>query len=80
MRAHRLGIRQLRYLMRLGNPWRSILVQDKAALQLVALGYLGPAPANRRWPAGALTRITPKGLRALADALESGRVDKDLGR
>jgi hypothetical protein len=63
-----LGQHQLKLLMGLGTPTRVHRnVGKKVAPSLLQRGLLEPAPAGG-------VRITPAGLRALADALETGRL------
>jgi hypothetical protein len=68
----RIGKDQLRTLVMLGTPTRSMLTPGKSELGLIKRGLL-------RDDRGACC-ITPAGLRALADEMESGRVDDALER
>lgn len=63
----RLGICQLEQLRRIGTNL-AIVVPTPMTRRLVTLGLLQAEPD------GSLARITPSGLRALADAVDAGRI------
>ena len=67
----RLGKRQIDLLMKLGTT-RSVVLPDNTTRRLVELG-LAHAEPN-----GSFTRITPAGLRALADLADAGKVEIPL--
>lgn len=70
-----LGRRQLELLALLGSPGRVMLTpRGRAGESLLTRGLVRgwPEPGNDG------TRINPAGLRALADALEAGRLDAIL--
>lgn len=64
----RLGKNQIELLTVLGCPGNSLVVPSKTALSLVRRGLLKTADC------GGFACITPAGLRALANEMESGRV------
>jgi hypothetical protein len=68
----RVGINQLRTLIMTASPGRVLLTPSAGDRALVQRGLL-----REREPGGACC-ITPAGLRALADAMEAGRVDDAL--
>lgn len=66
----RIGKEQLRLLILLGSPSMLMVTPpDKSARGLIKRGLLRDDKG---------TRITPLGLRALADELEAGRVEQYL--
>lgn len=64
----RLGIRQLKRLRALGTQY-ALVVPDKTSLRLVELGLC------KAEPDGSFASITTAGLRALADAVDAGRIE-----
>ncbi len=73
-RPHRpLGKNQLERLLGLASPSMMLVVGDNLSGSLVKRGLLAP-----RFPAdpGAWHRITPAGMRALADAYEAGQLEQ----
>ena len=62
-----LGINQTRILMMLASPTMGMMTPDAVSRRLVEIGLLKDE--------GGLIRIAPAGLRALADEMESGRVE-----
>lgn len=73
-RKPRLGPRQLDYLRRIGTAYMAFPGRDQPATRLVELGLLKrPDTAPHDGP----VIITPAGLRALADAIEAGRITHD---
>jgi hypothetical protein len=73
MKPRPLGKLQLERLMGLASPSSLMVVGDAVSKSLVARGLLRPYfPDNP----DAWHRITPSGLRALADAFETGRLDQ----
>jgi hypothetical protein len=73
MKQRPLGKLQLERLMGMASPSSLLVVGDAVSKSLVARGLLKPHFPDRP---GAWHRITPSGLRALADAFESGRLDQ----
>jgi hypothetical protein len=69
----KLGKLQLERLMGLASPSMLMVVGDKVSASLVARGLLKPHYVDRP---DAWHRITPAGMRALADAYESGQLDQ----
>lgn len=63
----RLGNKQLEMLKMLGTSF-VLIVPSKRSRRLVQLGLC------RSNPDGSFCRITPAGLRALADAADAGRI------
>jgi hypothetical protein len=63
----RLGPKQLKLLQFIGTRG-ALVVGDKMSRRLCDLGLLISEPD------GSFARITPDGLRSLADALEAGRI------
>lgn len=63
----RLGHSQLALLQTLGNPRYRMIGRDRVADSLVRRGLLCAASED-----GKVVRITPDGLRTLADTLEHG--------
>lgn len=63
----RLGPKQLDLLRRIGTT-SALVVPTAMSRRLVDLGMMQAEDD------GSLARITPKGLRALADAVDAGRV------
>lgn len=73
-----LGNNQLRLLFALANPGMILVVaDDRPSQSLLKRGLT--KPLDRKRPDRA-HRITPAGLRALADALESGRLKQFMRR
>lgn len=70
----RVGVNQLDLLAKLGSPLTVLLVGDDLSDSLLARGLVRQEKKRR----GIV--ITPAGLRALADALEAGRIDDVLTR
>ena len=70
----RLGDQQIRLLIVLATPDRGLLTPDKVSASLVRRGLLAEDKP------GGCSVITPAGLRALADAMEAGRVKHCLDR
>lgn len=68
-----LGKLQLERLMALASPSCLMIVGDKVSTSLVVRGFLKPNFADRP---EAWHRITPAGMRALADAFEAGKLDQ----
>jgi hypothetical protein len=69
-----LGKNQLQRLLGMASPTCLLIVaEDRIAKSLVARGLTAP-----RFPddPNAWHRITPKGMRALADALDAGQLDQ----
>jgi hypothetical protein len=71
--ARPLGKRQLEKLLGLASPSMLLVVGDAVSKSLVKRGLLAAAVPDRP---DAWHRITPAGLRALADAYESGLLDQ----
>lgn len=68
-----LGKLQIEKLMGLASPSCLLIVGDKVSASLVQRGLLRPNfPDNP----DAWHRITPNGLRALADAYEAGQLEQ----
>jgi hypothetical protein len=65
-----LGKRQRELLLTLASPSRVMIVGDALTASLVRRGLLA-ARDNGDW-----CRITPAGMRALADEYEAGRLDE----
>lgn len=73
MTARPLGKLQLERLMGLASPSMLMIVGDKVSTSLVKRGLLKPTfPEDPE----AWHRITPAGMRALADAFEAGHLDQ----
>ncbi len=70
----RLGPNQLRLLSATASPYSLLLTPDRQSDRLVQLGLL------RQSEVGKACCITPAGLRALADAIEAGRLKDGLQR
>ncbi|MBN9472081.1 MAG: hypothetical protein J0J10_25275 [Bosea sp.] len=68
----RLGTQQLRLLCGLGSPGTALVVPDRISNSLVTRGLL----RNTHPSKPGMQRITPAGLRQLADDLEAGRLDQ----
>lgn len=68
----RLGKQQMCLLCGLGSPGTALVVPDKLSNGLVARGLL----RNTHPTMSGMQRITPAGLRQLADDLEAGRLDQ----
>lgn len=68
----RIGKKQLRTLMSLGAPHMVLITPDKVSESLVRRGLL---KHDSHVPESKACRITPDGLRVLADEMEAGRVD-----
>lgn len=64
----RLGPKQLALLHMLAGPGTALVVADKLSHSLCARGLA------QTMVVGGCVRITPAGLRALADAAEAGRI------
>lgn len=73
MTAPRLGDEQLLLLSTLGCPQRLLVVPDKQSRALEAKGYFVSTRDHPTLGPGG-QRITPAGLRRLADEMESGRL------
>lgn len=72
----RLGSRQLDSLIGLARPTVSMIVPGAVEASLIKRGLL---KANKSKRGGfSFARITPAGLRALADAMEAGRFEDPL--
>lgn len=71
----RIGSDQLRFLIMCGSPTIYGFVTDRASRALVKRGLVAPPPDAI---GDGMVRITAAGLRALADAMEDGRVDAAL--
>jgi hypothetical protein len=69
----RIGKDQLKMLVMLGTPTRSLITPGKSERGMIAKGLL-------RQDDGGACCITPAGLRVLADEIEAGRVDDALER
>jgi hypothetical protein len=65
-----LGKHQLRTLVALASPLRLMVVEDAHTRALASRGLA------RNLAAGGMVRITPAGLRQMADELESDRLDQ----
>jgi hypothetical protein len=70
----RIGDRQLETLVALGSPTMALIVPGKECRGLIANGLLQVSDT------GGCACITAKGLRALADEMEKGRVASALER
>jgi hypothetical protein len=70
----RIGDNQLRVLVMLGSPTMSLVVPGKECRSLIANGMLQASST------GGCACITAKGLRALADEMDKGRVASALER
>lgn len=70
----RLGKKQMLLLCGLGSPGMALVVPDKLSNGLVARGLLRDTHPTKP----GMQRITPAGLRQLADDLEAGRLDQFL--
>jgi hypothetical protein len=69
-----LGSKQLQLLMALGSPGFALVVPDKRSRSLQKRGLLVP-----RFPGSdGFLRITPAGLRVLAEAMERGALEPFL--
>jgi hypothetical protein len=75
-RMHPLGTRQLERLLGLASPSMMLVVGDALSASLVGRGLLAPHFPDQ---ADAWHRITPAGMRALADAYEAGLLDRFMG-
>lgn len=64
----RLGVRQLTLLRNVGTT-ASVVVPDALTRRLCDIGFL-----KAHGPGGSFAAVTPAGLRALADAVEAGRI------
>ena len=67
-----LGKLQRERLMGLASPSLLLVVGDAVSASLIKRGLLAPAVPDRP---EAWHRITPAGLRALADEFQAGRLD-----
>lgn len=72
-----LGKLQLERLLGLASPSMLLVVGDSLSSSLVARGLLKPALKKRP---NAWHRITPAGMRALADAYEAGKLDQFMSK
>lgn len=68
-----LGKQQIQRLMSLASPSCLMIVGDKVSASLVARGLLKPNFPDKP---DAWHRITPAGMRLLADAYEAGHLDQ----
>jgi hypothetical protein len=69
-----LGTQQLKLLLAMGSPSLIMLTPpDRVAQSLIDRGYAGD------WRNGG-TRITPAGMRALADAYEAGLLEQFMSK
>lgn len=73
-----LGSRQLAYLKALGHPSTYLVVGDAGARSLAKRGLLRAFGKARKGRRDSFYGITPAGMRALADALEDGRIARAL--
>lgn len=73
---HPLGKRQLERLLGLASPSMMLVVGDALSASLVGRGLLTPHFPDQ---ADAWHRITPAGMRALADVYEAGLLDRFMG-
>ena len=64
-----LGNKQLRSLKAIGSPGTALVVADRHSRSLVKRGLAAKATP------GGMVHITASGLRALADAVEAGRIN-----
>ena len=76
----KLGKHQLHLLCALGNPFCQLIVSDKVSRSLVKRGLVAPQRAPERQKDGTMDegsffRVTPDGLRVLAEALDGGQVE-----
>ena len=71
----RIGPDQLRFLIMCGSPTFYGFVTDRMTRALVKRGLVASPPGAK---GDGMVRITALGLRALADAMEDGRVDATL--
>jgi hypothetical protein len=69
-----LGPKQLQMLMSLGSPGFALVVPDKLSLSLQKRGLLTPRFSG----SDGFLRITPAGLRVLAEAMERGALEPFL--
>lgn len=67
-----LGKRQLKLLAGMGSPFSWLIVGDRLSDSLAKRGLLKP----RSDGSYSFFRITPAGLRTLADALERGELEQ----
>ena len=73
----RLGTRQLELLSSIAGTHRALVVPDKLARGLAAKGLLvSMARAPKNVAADAFLVLTPTAYRAVADALEDGRIPR----
>jgi len=70
---HKLGKLQIERLMGLASPSCLMVVGDKVSASLVKRGLLKPYFPDKP---DAWHRITPAGMRVLANAFESGQLDQ----
>lgn len=68
-----LGKNQLERLLGLASPSMMLVVGDKLSKSLVSRGLLAPKFPDKP---DAWHRITPQGMRALADAFEAGQLQQ----
>jgi hypothetical protein len=73
-----LGKNQLSMLLSLSNPGNLMVVGDKMSESLERRGLARHYAEKKGRPNGFI-RITPAGLRALADAYEIGLIDQFMG-
>ena len=71
-----LGKHQLCLLASMASPFNLLIVKDKIAMSLVRRGLLEPRDFPKRDDDDAFFGITPAGLRAVADALQSGQLEQ----
>lgn len=69
----RVGPDQLRILMMAGSPTMILLTESRASRALLKRGMLQATPEG-----GGGLRISAYGLRALADAMDAGRIEPML--
>ena len=66
----KLGHHQLSLLMAMGSPSMILVTPDRIARSLQKHGLIAP------WRDAGALRITPAGMRALADAYEAGALEQ----
>ena len=75
----RLGNRQLETLILLARPTITMIVPGPVEVSLIKRGLLKAKKQKKdNRVEFSFARITPKGLRAIADAMEAGRVEDPL--
>ena len=72
-----LGKLQLEFLMGLASPTCLLIVGNAVSKSLVKRGLLKPHFLDKP---EAWHRITPAGMRALADAFEAGKLDQFMNK